>query len=93
MRILAILFIIICSSAIAQPIDDPFIHDGGPNCDWITSSTGKAIATFAFFTLAIASLFKKIKWRYSFLLMFLLFCVFGAAEIVDAISVGKSGNC
>jgi len=69
---------------------DPFHNFSGPSCSWFTSGTGKAIAIFILFALAIASLFKKIKWRYSLLLAVLLFSLFGASEIVDAMSTGNN---
>lgn len=54
--------------------------------DWFNGPTGKAIATLAIIVLGIAAFFGKVTWGMALMFAIGIFAIFGAANIVEAIS-------
>ena len=68
---------------------------GGMMCrvvGWFSGDTGKAIATLAIVVLGIAAFFGKVTWGMALMFGVGIFAIFGASELVGAIS-GEDGNC
>mgnify|MGYP000718124670 CR=1 FL=1 len=60
--------------------------------DWFNGSTGKAIATLAIIVLGVAAFFGKVTWGMALMFAIGIFAIFGAADIVDAVS-GDNAAC
>ena len=62
--------------------------------DWFSGPTGRAIATIAVIFLGIAAFFGKVTWGLALMFAVGIFAIFGASEIVNAISGGNDpANC
>lgn len=55
---------------------------------WFNGDTGRAIATLAIVVLGIAAFFGKVTWGMALMFAVGIFAIFGAGEIVEAISDG-----
>jgi len=61
---------------------------------WFSGGTGKAIATVAIIFLGIAAFFGKVTWGLALMFAVGIFAIFGAGDIVGAISdEGDSAAC
>lgn len=56
---------------------------------WFNGDTGRAIATLAIVVLGIAAFFGKVTWGMALMFAVGIFAIFGAGEIVEAISDGS----
>lgn len=67
---------------------------GGALCgiaDWFQGDTGRAVATIAIIFLGIAAFFGKVTWGLALMFAVGIFAIFGASEIVNAISPEGEG--
>ncbi len=67
---------------------------GGALCNiasWFKGDTGKAVATIAIIFLGIAAFFGKVTWGLALMFGVGIFAIFGASEIVEAISDADGG--
>lgn len=59
--------------------------------DWFQGDTGRAVATIAIIFLGIAAFFGKVTWGLALMFAVGIFAIFGASEIVNAISPEGEG--
>jgi len=76
--------------SLASGADDGGIGESLCNiAEWFTGDTGRAIATVAIIFLGIAAFFGKVTWGLALMFAVGVFAIFGANEIVQAISSGE----
>jgi len=73
----------------AMAATDPI---GEQLCDiaaWFSGPTGQGIATIAIVVLGIAAFFGKVTWGMALMFAIGIFAIFGASEIISAVSDGS----
>jgi type IV secretory pathway VirB2 component (pilin) len=78
------------TAAAAPAVNAPFAEELCAIANWFTGDTGSAIATVAIIFLGIAAFFGKVTWGLALMFAVGVFAIFGAGEIVSAISDGQS---
>jgi len=86
---LAAAFVMTIVPDLAMADEDPI---GEKLCDivgWFQSDTGRAIATAAIVALGIMAFFGKVTWGLALMFFVGIFAIFGASEIISAVSDGE----
>lgn len=69
--------------------DGPFGETLCNIAEWFQGDTGRAVATIAIIFLGIAAFFGKVTWGLALMFAVGIFAIFGAGQIVEAISDGE----
>lgn len=75
---------------LASAQEAPFADELCSIAEWFTGDTGRAVATIAIIFLGIAAFFGKVTWGLALMFAVGVFAIFGAGEIVSAISDGDA---
>jgi len=85
----------VLAAAVAVLIPEMSFADSGPFGDtlcgiagWFQGDTGRAVATIAIIFLGIAAFFGKVTWGLALMFAVGIFAIFGASQIVEAVSSG-----